>query len=415
MKRIAIVIFSFPKLSESFIVSKFLSLLDEGWDVHFVCVRSDPREWRRFPDLTRRPELRHRVHVTWPSSPRWLVALLMTFSLAWCALRTPRALSDYLRRGVKRFETGILRKLYMDAEMVALDADLIHFEFGTIAAERMRLKELLNSKLVVSFRGYDITYAGLEDPSYYAEVWERSDALHLLGGALWREAQRRGCPPEKLHALIPPAVDLGFFDPGDRQQARRGGGDDRPFRILSVGRLNWAKGYEYGLAAPRILRDRGVIFECGIIGSGDFLEAIAFARRQMGLDGVVHLWGPQPRDEVKARMLWADTMLHSAISEGFCCAVVEAQAMALPIVCTDSQGLQENVANGETGFVVPRRDPVALADKLELLARDADLRRRMGEAGRRRALAEYQLNDKAKAFSRLYSTVLGESHSEALH
>jgi len=89
--------------------------------------------------------------------------------------------------------------------------------------------------------------------------------------------------------------------------------------------------------------------------------------------------------------------------------------MALPIVCTDSQGLQENVANGETGFVVPRRDPVALADKLELLARDADLRRRMGEAGRRRALAEYQLNDKAKAFSRLYSTVLGESHSEALH
>ena len=414
MKRIVIVIFSFPKLSETFIVGKFLALLDQGWDVHVVCGRSDPGEWRRFPELMRRPDLHRRVHVMWPSSPRWHAGILMPFSLAWCAIRAPRSVCDYLRRGVKQFGTGILRRLYMDAELVALEPDLIHFEFGSIAVDRMRLKELLGCKLLVSFRGYDLTFLGLDNPNYYSEVWDRADGLHLLGSDLWGEAQRRGCPPAKLHALIPPAIDLNFFDPGDRRHGDRAGALDRPLRILSVGRLEWKKGYEYGLAAIRILRDRGVVCEYGVIGAGEHLEAISFARHQMGLDDIVYLWGPQSRTEVKDRMLWADVMLHSATAEGFCNAVIEAQAMKLPVVCTDAHGLQENIADGETGFAVPRRNPNALADKLERLAQDADLRQRMGEAGRRRALARFRLEDQAEAFSRLYSTLLGENKEESV-
>jgi colanic acid/amylovoran biosynthesis glycosyltransferase len=102
----------------------------------------------------------------------------------------------------------------------------------------------------------------------------------------------------------------------------------------------------------------------------------------------------------------ADVLLHAAVSEGFCNAVMEAQAMELPVVCTDAGGLPENVADGESGFVVPRRDPAALSAKLEELARDFELRRRMGKAGRRRVLEKFQLSDQLDRFERLYEQVL---------
>ena len=62
--------------------------------------------------------------------------------------------------------------------------------------------------------------------------------------------------------------------------------------------------------------------------------------------------------------------------------------MEVPVVCTDADGLPEDVADGETGFV---RDPAALANELQVLASDPDLRRRMGRAGRQRVAKRFQL------------------------
>ena len=64
----------------------------------------------------------------------------------------------------------------------------------------------------------------------------------------------------------------------------------------------------------------------------------------------------------------ADVLLHPAVSEGFGNAVMEAQAVEVPVVCTDADGLRENVVDGVTGLVVPRRDASALAAALERLA-----------------------------------------------
>jgi colanic acid/amylovoran biosynthesis glycosyltransferase len=98
----------------------------------------------------------------------------------------------------------------------------------------------------------------------------------------------------------------------------------------------------------------------------------------------------------------ADILLHSALAEGFCNAVIEAQAMELPVVTTDAGGLPENVAHEVTGYVVPRRDASALTDKLELLARTEGLRKKLGEAGRRRVLERFDLDRQAEAFVALY-------------
>jgi colanic acid/amylovoran biosynthesis glycosyltransferase len=90
------------------------------------------------------------------------------------------------------------------------------------------------------------------------------------------------------------------------------------------------------------------------------------------------------------------------VSEGFCNAVLEAQAMQLPVVASDADGLPENVAHGQTGFIVPRRNPAALADKLALLAGDMELRRKMGAAGRARVEDCFTLPQQIAAFDRFF-------------
>jgi colanic acid/amylovoran biosynthesis glycosyltransferase len=397
---------AFPKLSETFIVSKFLGLLERGFDVTVACDRSDPAEWDRVEELSLHPELRRRVVTAWPTRPRSWAMLLWPLAMAWCAAKNPSGLARYFARGWTRFGPGVLRRFYLDCSLIALHPDLVHFEFGTLGVGRSWIGGALGCKVVASFRGFDLNMAGLGRPEYYRDLWLDADALHLLGDDLWRRALRRGCPSDKPHVLIPPAVDVGVFERGG-QELETGSTRmaDRPFRILSVGRLHWKKGYDDALMAVRRLCDRGIHCEYRIVGDGDYLEAIAYARHQLGLGDRLRLMGPLSRKEVREQFAWADVLLHAAVSEGFCNAVVESQAMSVPVVCTDADGLPENVGDAETGFVVPRRDPDAMAEKLALLASDPALRKQMGEAGRRRVLELFDRSTQIDSFVEFYRRV----------
>ncbi|MBX2990061.1 MAG: glycosyltransferase family 4 protein [Bacteroidetes bacterium] len=552
---IVLVVQSFPKLSETFIFRKFAGLLRKGWDVHVVCNESDVAEWLHFvegvhrgdaenvegkPSASQRSESRRsRVHTGWPHTPHWLAGMLIPFAMIHCLAKNPAGTIRYLRLGWKQSGIGVLKKLYTDRPIICLNPDVVHFEFGALAVGRMHLKELLQCRIVVSFRGYDLNFTGLaagrnssfastgltgpiqenrvtaagpilenrvtavgpiqenratavgsmqenrvtvagpiqenrgtaagpilenrgtaagpilenrataagpilenrattagpilenrvtaagpiqenrvtavgpilenrvtgDGAKYYHDVWDKADVIHLLGNDLWRRAQERGCPPAKRHVLIPPAIDPEMFNPGDRSHQGVAGTTERPVRILSVGRLEWKKGYEYALRAVRQLVDRGVSVEYHIVGSGAYLEALTFARYEMGLEQVVHFDGALSPDIVRDKMNWADLLLHAAVSEGFCNAVMEAQAMKLPVVCSDAGGLPENVVDGVTGFVVVRRNPDALAEKIEILARDAGLRQRMGEAGRERVRRFFRIENQIAAFEEMYRQV----------
>jgi colanic acid/amylovoran biosynthesis glycosyltransferase len=311
----------------------------------------------------------------------------------------------YMSLGLRRFGLGVVRHFYLDEPLISQVPKLIHFEFGSLAVGRMYLKELLGCKTIVSFRGSDLNCVGLDNPDYYKEVWEKADALHLLGGDLWRRAQRRNCPSDKPRALIAPAIDLDFFDPGARQHTAVAGSPERPLRILSVGRLEWKKGYDYALEAVKLLKDSGVNYSYRIIGHGEYLESVSFTKHQLRLSGV-ELLGARPRSEVRTQMLTADVFLHAAVCEGFCNAVIEAAAMRLPVVSSDADGLSENVIDGETGFVVPRRDANALCEKIALLASRPQLRQALGQAGRERARTHFRLEQQISAFNQLYERVI---------
>jgi colanic acid/amylovoran biosynthesis glycosyltransferase len=400
--RVVLVIPKFPRISETFLANKFTQLVARGHDVHVVCDAIDRRMWKEFglPAVVRK-----RVHQAWLHRPRWLAATLVPVVLLIGVFRHPLATFRYLKAGFRLFGFFVFRRFYLDSEIVFLRPNILHFEFGALAARRMYLKELVGCKIIVSFRGYDISYAGLPDPTFYREVWKKADALHLLGEGLLKRARIRGCPDQMPYALIPPALDLSFFSPPQSKEYAVAGTAERPLRILSVGRLIWVKGYDYSLEAVKLLREKGIHFEYRIVGDGDSFDAVAFAVHQLGLRENVVLLGSRPPHEVRTQIEWADVFLHAAVSEGFCNAVLEAQAMELPIVSSDADGLSENVLNGETGFIVPRRNATALAEKLLQLAHEPALRKRMGMAGIRRVADHFGLQQQVSAFFCLYQQI----------
>lgn len=377
--RVVLVVPTFPKRSETFIARQFLGLLARGVDAHVLCRSSPDDAWT----AALRPH-RARVHVDRLGGGR-RVLLSAPTRIARVVCRRPRAAGRYLARAARRHgPLGGLRRLILDAELLLLDPSIVHFEFGTLAIGREDVGQLLGCRVVVSFRGFDLNFVGLETPGFYDRIWSHADVVHVLGADLHRRAVRRGLPPTVPCVEVPPAVDASRFRPPaapDDDPVST----DRPLEILSVARLTWKKGFEHALRAVRRLLDRGVDARYRIVGDGELLPCLAFLRHELGLVEHVELLGARDADEIAGLLASADVFLHLAVSEGFCNAVLEAQAAGVPVVASDADGLAENVADGETGLIVPRRDPEAAAEALATLAGDATLRRRMGEAGRRRA------------------------------
>lgn len=405
--KVALVLSSFPQSSETFIVSKIIGLVESGIQVDVICRHFDSEAWRGFSRLWSIPRSRMRVRVAWPLRPAWLLPLLGPLSLVRVILANPAGARRYLTGGWRRFGFKVFRRLYVDADFLIARPDVTHFEFGTLAARRMYLRDLIGCRVVVSFRGFDLNFAEADSPNYYQEVWKSADAVHCLGDHLWSRAQRRGCPGSKRKVLIPPAVDDRFFRPVERLQPAELGTKERPLRILSVARVEWKKGHEYALEAVRLLRQRGLTVRFRIVGAGEHLEAVSFCRRQLGLEDSVALLGALSPARVLRQMAWADVFVHGAVSEAFCNAVIEAQATGLPVVTSDAGGLAENVEDGVTGFVVARRNPQAMAEKLMLLARDPELRRAMSAAGPARVARKFRLEQQIAAFLNLYRQTCG--------
>jgi glycosyltransferase involved in cell wall biosynthesis len=103
----------------------------------------------------------------------------------------------------------------------------------------------------------------------------------------------------------------------------------------------------------------------------------------------------------------ADAFVLSSAWEGFGLVIIEAMACELPVVVTDSGGPREIVEDGQTGFIVPPKDPDALAQAmLRLMSLPEAERRKMGKLGRERAAAQYSLDRIVDQWEALYTEFL---------
>jgi glycosyltransferase involved in cell wall biosynthesis len=187
-------------------------------------------------------------------------------------------------------------------------------------------------------------------------------------------------------------IDLSRFPRRDMILHVPGRAEDRPskIRFLSVGRLVPFKGFDILIDACAELQKRGIDFACEIIGDGALREELEERASRQNLGERIHFAGEQSQNYVQATLRDCDVFVLASApddrgaSDVFPTVIAEAMATGKPVVSTTVAGIPELVANGETGFLVPPRDARALADAMEQLARDENLRLNFGDAGRLR-------------------------------
>ena len=220
-----------------------------------------------------------------------------------------------------------------------------------------------------------------------AELVQNPEDLCLL--------QRLGVPREKL-TLLGNGVDLRRFDPAsisaaDTVAARGELGARAPTDVVvgAVGRLVRDKGYPEVFEAAQLLHDRFSELRFAAIGPDEPNKSASLSadeRAAAETSGVRFLGS---RDDVVRLYRGMDLYVLASHREGIPRSAMEAAAMGIPIVATDVRGCREVVEHGLSGLLVPPRNPPALADAIAALAVDPSRRLRMGEAGRRKALRDF--------------------------
>ena len=159
--------------------------------------------------------------------------------------------------------------------------------------------------------------------------------------------------------------------------------------ILSVGQLQERKGLSYLVEACGILRDRGVQFECRIIGEGPLRPTLQEQIHQLELEDYVRLVGALPHEEVIAQYQEATVFALPAIlgkdgdRDGIPNVILEALSMGLPVVSTAHSGIPEVIEEGVNGLLVPPEDAQAFSSALERLICDPEMGNAFGKAGRK--------------------------------
>jgi glycosyltransferase involved in cell wall biosynthesis len=245
---------------------------------------------------------------------------------------------------------------HLIAALRAADPDVIHFH--SIAAMRQASDLFEGRGIVVSPRldGADLI------PTPPADVWAGGDAFLFLDEAALERAVAAGCPRERSEILDPPVWGASAA-PGPAEDA------EGPLRVLAWGPLTWERGLEYAVHAIRIAEDRGIRCELRVLGGGEHLIAVGFARHQLALHQQVEILIGNRGGSLAEELARAQVLLDAAVTDTTSpAALIAAQAAGIPYVATSRDCLIEGA-----GLVVPRRDPGSIADALAQLA---DPRRR---------------------------------------
>ena len=217
-------------------------------------------------------------------------------------------------------------------------------------------------------------------------------------------AQTIGISPDKL-VVIHNGIPLEDFQPGDRVVARAGLGIPTSACVVgTVGRLHPVKGTSYLLEAFADLAPGHAEAILLLVGDGPQRTQLEELARCLGVSERVRFLGN--RSDVSRLLQAMDVFVLASVWEGMPNAALEAMAVGLPVVATGVGGTPEAVVDGETGLLVPPRDPDGLAQAIARLLRDPELWRTMGQAGRRRVEQHFSVEQMVRQTERLYEELL---------
>jgi starch synthase (maltosyl-transferring) len=211
--------------------------------------------------------------------------------------------------------------------------------------------------------------------------------------------------PRRL-TVIPNGIDPDPFDQATPIPRKEIGLPEEAILALAVGRLDIQKGIPELLAASERVISHHPTWHLAIVGDGPLRAWLLdqLASRPL-LSGRVHWLGS--RNDIPRLLKAADYLVQGSLWEGMPNVVLEAMAASRAVVATAVEGSRELVVSGDTGWLVPPRDPDALASALLNAARDPKLCEVAGSRGRMRVERHYSLRRAVAAYESLWASVLG--------
>ena len=207
---------------------------------------------------------------------------------------------------------------------------------------------------------------------------------------------------DKLH-IIHCGVDPSRYVDRSVEAAPAGSG----IRLAFVARLDHVKGVGELLEALAMLADDLPGVHLDLAGDGPGRKGYEKLAAQLGISDRVTFHGYINQTGVAELLATADAYVLPSYAEGVPVGLMEAQASGLPVIATQVGGVSELVIDDETGFVCRPGDRAQLADRITRLASDPELRRRMGAAGRKRVVADFDSASEGRRLAALFSAANG--------
>lgn len=267
------------------------------------------------------------------------------------------------------------------------DFDAIHAFFSVPCGYMaLCLSKRYNIPYIVSLRGADV-------PGFSERFSLLYTFLKPLIRRVWQHAYKVVAASEGLKKLahmtdvsqkisvIGNGINITEFAPAKVREI------DGYIRILCVSRMTPRKGIRYLILALQLIlqKDATQKLELWIVGEGDELESLKQLARVSGVAENVKFFGRVEHNKLLFYYQLADIFCLPSLNEGMSNALLEALASGLPLVATVTGGTEELVQDGENGFFIKQHSAVDIAEKLEKLIADETLRKRFGQASRRRA------------------------------
>jgi colanic acid/amylovoran biosynthesis glycosyltransferase len=428
--RIAMLVGSFPVVSETFILRQITGLLDLGHRVEIYAeakpeeeAAPEHAEVRRYKLLDSTtymnmpPDAGYWEMPVWPlTGQTWLPgaskpipnvarALRAVPAFARCLRRSPRLALEVVRPSQYGYQARSLSNLYRLDALCSRSRrySVAHAHFGPVANRLRFAGELWGVPLVASFHGYDFSRVPRQEgPGVYTRLFARADMVTVNSRHTERRLLELGCPPAKVRRL-PMGVDLRCF-PFHERVPQAG----EPVRILTVGRLVEKKGIEYAIRAVAHARERYPDLLYDIVGEGPLRGSLEALIGELGVGEVVALHGAKSGEYVREMMSQAHLFVMPSVTardgdaEGQGLALQEAQASGLPVLATDHNGFSESIAPGRSGFLVAERDVTQLAAWLVYLLECPEVWPGMGRAGRRHVEENYDISNLNRRLVELY-------------
>jgi N,N'-diacetylbacillosaminyl-diphospho-undecaprenol alpha-1,3-N-acetylgalactosaminyltransferase len=299
-------------------------------------------------------------------------------------------------------ELSTIRNIYKVIKPLKLDI-LQNFTakpniYGSIAGHLAKVPLIVNA----------VTGLG----SFYIDESKKAKTIKKVMNTLYKEANKKAhycifqnsddmkyfidtrlVKKEKAILIKSSGIDTQAFSPITNTPIT-----NTPITVLMIARAIWHKGIKEFYEAAEILKNKNIEF----ILIGDTDEGnISCASKSFLNNGNVKWLGH--KDDIKEQISKCDIFVLPSYREGVPRTLLEAASMAKPIVTTNTVGCKEVVEEGVNGFLVPIKDGKALAEKIKILIENEHLRSEFGNASRKKAVEEFDVNVVVEQYLRLYN------------